>query len=469
MMEVSIKSTETNTKRITSFYIKLFISITSVLVSFVVSINTFNYPGEKYLFLLPLTYSVLLLIFPAMWKYKANIGLAILNVVIFMRYVILPLFRSLTVNEPAIRGLDPTYQGIHYGLVIMLVELFISFFIVQILARKFYINKHKIHHFRPLKSKLLLYTTALMGIAFLFIFPNLSERYNFFLKSGQITSPTIDIPLSGLISLITDLLLVILPIIVLNFLKIRYDKNPSFKYVFFSILSILPAITIIKGTSRFSVIVPAIAFLVIMLKLYPKFRKQIIFVIVTAALLIFAVFTNYLQTEHRQNTNDFSVNYLAHTLGSYMSGPDNMGRVVDLKSEYGSFFTLETLKNDLINNVAILSNLSETSNTTPYWFNYKYYGNHISKDQIIPLSGQSYIHFGVIGMPLLLSITLILMMFFDSRIKYENRIEYVYLYVYLTVYMSMAMMVSFGSIYPLFTNLFIPTIILFKLNRKIKL
>jgi len=463
-----------NLKFTSSLFFRLSISISAIIIAFVVSLNTFNLQRDKYLFTLPLLYGLLFFLIPSLWKYhKGNIGMTTLNVVLYMRYVIYPLFRSLSINEPNIRGVVPTDRGIHYGTIIMIVELLSVFLIVQFFAKHFYNKKNKFTtFFHPLNSKFILITAFFLGLFLLLALPELRERYNFFIVTVPIEKLELEIPLGGLFILIADLVLVTFPIVMIDFFKKKYDKHPKFKYILFSLISILPSITIIKGTSRFSVLIPTIAFMIILLKLYPEYKRRITVIIGSALLIVFFIFTLYKQFGYIQSDDSdiaMNTNEIAYNFDAYMSGIDNMGRVIDLNNSYGSYITLDTLKNDLFNNVALLSGFSDSSNTTSAWFNMFLYGESGIADQIVPLSGQSFLYFGALGTPIFLIFTIILMMFFDSKIKYENRIEYVYLYVYLVMYMSMAMMVSLGSIYPIFINLFIPVLFLFVLNRKISL
>lgn len=461
-----------NSKFITNLFFRMMVAMVAITVAFIVAVNTYHVQGDEYLFLLPLLYGILFFLMPSLWKYRqGNIGMTVLNIVIFTRYVVAPLFRALSIDGPNIRGIVPSNTGIQYGIIIIIVELLITFIVVQLLAQRIYEKKFQTQKpFHPLKSRILLFLMLFLGLGLIGVFPQLLDRYNFFIVTDSIERMNIDLPLSGLLILITDLILVIFPIIMLDFFKKRYDKNPNFKYVLFSIAAILPSITIFKGTSRFSVLIPTVAFMVILIKLYPRYKKQLILLISSLLIIVFISVTLYTQFGYTQGDSldsTMDTNEIAYNFDAYMSGPDNMGRVIDLKNTFESNLTIETFKNDLFNNVALLSNFSDSKNTTTAWFNLFLYGHDRSSDQIVPLSGQSYLHFGPLGMPLFLIITIILMMYFDSKVRFENRIEYVYIYVYLVMYMSMAMMVSFGSIYPIFTNLLIPVLILFKLNRTI--
>lgn len=456
-----------------SLLFRLSVSIIAIIVSSIISLHTYNSQGNKYLFLLPLLYAVLFTLMPSMWRYrKGNLGITVLNIVIFTRYVVSPLLRSLSINMPGIRGITPTDYGLQHGMLIIILELFTAFFVVQLLAKRFYTKKIEPKPFQPLNSKFILSLTLLIGVGLWITFPQISNRYNFFIVTESVAKTSLTVPLSGLIFLIADLVLVIFPILALDYFKKKYDARPIFRYVFYSLLSVLPSITIFKGTSRFSVLIPTVAFMMILIKLYPQYTKRLITLIGSILIIVFTSITLYKQFGYAQGeSSDLSmdVNEAAYNFDAYMSGPDNMGRVIDLERVYGPNITARTLKNDIINNVALLSSLSDSTDTTTSWFNLYLYGHNRTSDQIVPLSGQSYLHFGPLGTPILLIVTLITMMYFDSKIKYEGRIEYVYLYVYITMYASMAMMVSYGSIYPIFTNLFLPTLAVFYLNRKIRL
>ncbi len=378
----------------------------------------------------------------------------------------------MTVNESSFRGYTPSSTGVNSGIWILIVELITVFTIVQIFAKRLYTKDKKTKEYEPINSKVILLATLIAGVLVIALFPQIITRYNFFIISGEITKLNLDLPLNGLLFLITDLLLVIVPVILLNYFKVKYEKSSSsFLYVFLSMVSVAPAMMIFKGTSRFSVLVPSVAWLLILLKLYPKYKKAIIITLTSLLVVVFLSLTLYKQFGYTQGDvlESKTMNEIAHNFDAYFSGPDNMGRVVDLKKQHGNWINFDTFKNDLINNVSILSQFSDSENTSTALFNYLFYGVKGKVDQIIPLSGQSYLHFGVIGTPLLIALTTFLMLLFDSKIKNENRIEFIYIYVYLVFYLSMSMMVSFGSIYPLFTNLALPVLFIFYLNRKIRL
>lgn len=448
-----------------------FIFITTLVSGFVL-LKTYNSDGYTYLFLLPLLYGLFMLIFPSMWKYrKGHIGLTVFNIVLLIRYFILPFVKAFTVGDSSSLRYIPMASNIETGIWIMAFELLFCFIIVRIFAKRIYKNKKTQSVYKPLKSKLILIMFLIIGVGIVARFPSIIDRYNFFVISEGIEKANLSI--NGLFLIIVDLSLIVIPVIILNKFKNKYDRYPSYKYVLLSLIFILPLMTIFTGTSRLSVVIPTVAWLVILIKLYPKYKKSISTFVITTLLIVFTSLSLYMQfgvtTSNTQTSEPFTISTVSNTINAYFSGPDNMGMAVEMKNVYGNQIGLDTLKNDLIYNVAGLSQFSDSSNTSTLWFNRLIYGNWSSVDQIIPMSGQGYAYFGFLGAPLFLIVTLMLMMFFDNKIANEGRIEFTYVYVYLTIRMAMAMMLSLGSVYSIFTNLFLPLVIVFALNRRIVL
>lgn len=447
-----------------------FIFITTLTSGYVL-LQTYNTEGYTYLFLLPLLYGLFMLVFPSMWRFrKGRIGLTVFNIVLMIRYVIYPFAKASTLSDP-FPNYKPTPTGIETGIWIMVFELLFSFIIVHIFAKRFYKKKSIQNNHNHLNANFVLVLFLIVGIGIIVRFPSIINRYNFFIVSEGIERA--DLSVNFLFLLIVDLTLIIIPVLILYRFKYKYDHHPSVKYVILSLMFVLPLMTIITGRSRLSVVVPTIAWLVILIKLYPRYKKLIGTVTLTMLIIVFTSLTLYMQfgitTSNTETTNSFSLTTASNLINAYFSGVDNMGMAVDMNNVFENDIGLDTLKNDLIYNIPVLSNFADSGNTSTIWFNRLIYGPWSSVDHIIPLSGQGYTYFGFLGAPLFLIITLILMMFFDNKIASENRIEYTYIYVYLTVRLAMAMMLSFGSIYSMFFSLFFPLIIIFTINKRVVL
>lgn len=444
-----------------------FIIITTSVSGFVL-LNTYNSNGYTYLFLLPFLYGVFMILFPSMWRYrKGRIGLTVFNIVLLIRYFIYPVAKAATLNDPYFLNYSPTSSGVETGIWIMVLELLFSFIIVHIFAKRIYKQKRNQSDYKPLNSKFILVIFLIVGLGIVARFPSIIDHYNFFIISEGIERTNLSI--NALFLVVVDLSLIIIPVLILNRFKRKYDRYPSFKYVLLSLIFILPLMMIFKGTSRLSVVIPTIAWLVILIKLYPRYKRVISTFVLTTLIVVFTSLTLYMQfgvtTSNTETDNEFSLSTVSNLVNAYFSGADNMGMAVDMKSVYENNIGLDTLKNDILYNIAGLSQFADNGNTSTLWFNRLIHGYWSSVDQIIPLSGQGYAYFDLLGAPIFLIVTLLLMMFFDNKIANENRIEYTYIYVYFTIRLAMAMMLSFGSIYSAFTNLFLPLIIIFTINR----
>ena len=183
--------------------------------------------------------------------------------------------------------------------------------------------------------------------------------------------------------------------------------------------------------------------------------------------IVFSVLTLYKQFNINVATGDRSggpqldARVVAQTVNAYFSGPANMAAGLDLTQRDSGGAGVHLLFNDLVSNVAGLSALADRADSTNRQFNLLLYGVTDIFDQIVPLSIQSYIHFGPAGACLVLALTTWLMLRFDRRLLIEVRMERVYAYAIVVPYLAMGMMLSFGSIYPQFTNFLLPLLVVF--------
>src|SRR5699024_1428085 len=142
----------------------------------------------------------------------------------------------------------------------------------------------------------------------------------------------VNLSISGLLIVIVDLSLIVIPVLILNRLKAKYDKYPSFKYVLLSMILILPLMTIFTGTSRLSVVIPTIAWLVVLIKLYTRYKKTVTAFVISILVIVFTSLSLYMQfgitTSSTQASNPISLSTISNTINAYFSGPHNMGMAV---------------------------------------------------------------------------------------------------------------------------------------------
>lgn len=447
---------------------RLSVTLISIMVSFLVFSYTSLYKdvGNKYLFLLPMIFGLFYFIFPKMSKNRyGSIGLNILNVVLLLRYLFLPILIILTYNKPFYRGTIPSNDSMIKGQLLMIIELFTVFMMVELFSNKFYkFKKYKIKYSLVKNTDMLRLIFCISLVPF-FIFPDLIFRYNFFLNVGNITTIRSISSVSGLWVIISELSLVLFPLLVINICGKQYQKNFKIRYLLFSIISIIPSITLVRGSSRFSVIIPAICFTFILVKTFRKHEKFIFLLIATFTIVIFLIYTFKVRAANPNISNTFfDLQETKEYFDAYLGGPYNMGRVLTTEKIYGSSINLNTIVNDWIYNMPLLSSLADGMNTTSKYFNESFYGYQGVYDQIVPMTGQSFLHFGYLGTPIYLAISTYIMMYFDYKFFNQEKIEYSYIYIFIIIYSAISMGTTVGSLYSRFVNTALPIFLTLKIN-----
>jgi hypothetical protein len=455
------------------------ILLMSIFSTFFVAINYNSIPdGYKMIFILPFFFGIFHMIFPAMWEYRnKNIGIKIFNIVMVIRYLILPMVISCSsyYADSNMVNVEPSYACINIAILLMMYEMLVSFLIVQIFAHRIYSNnKSKLcENYNFLKSKFLLIMMIILAIILVLKYRIIIQRYHFFLITNIFTTKiNFHVPFDGVIYLIVDSVFMLVPLLVINKLKRLYDIKPAGFYVLLSLIVVLPNIIIFRYTSRFSVFVPAIIWMFFLVKIYPEYKKRIISIIsvvLFVALISVTLYKRFGVTEDKYYSASFNMPFAVNELDLYFSGPRSMGMAVNMKEDLDDMITPKTFENDLFCSVAIVSNYIDQSNTTPSIYNYYIYGIKNCIDRIIPLTGQGYSYFGFIFAPILMSITIVVMMWFDNKSKNEIQPEFFYIYTYMAIFMSVGMMLNCVIIFSFIPDTFIPLYIIFKLNRKVKL
>ena len=442
----------------------------ALLASLFILIGGVGRHAESPYFVLPATYALLCIVFPAMLNRSVHsVGMAILNIVVFSKFVIGPL---LWASLPA-DGLITTYYATSAsrvdGFWILWAELFTAFVVVQCFAPRVYARPTRARESATGRSNLVLIVVALAGTGAFLEYPSLLGRYNFFVLSSLMDRDLGELPLGGIMLLLTDMVLFLVPVLLIYRFKARYDQSGSLHWVAFSFIAALPAMMIFRGTSRLSVLVPTLVWLVVLVYLYPKYRRQLMAMALAIMIGVFVVISLFKQfgyslTDETSVRPALSVQEVSRNMNIYFSGPENQAAGLDMIGSNRERFSTATLFDDLSRNTIGLAKLSDSNATTTTQFNELIYGVSGKTDQIVPLSVQSRAYFGPLGTTLLLAVALYLMMRCDRRAQAESRMEYKYVFVYVTVTLCLALMTSVGSLSSTLTNFLLPILIVLKLN-----
>jgi hypothetical protein len=423
--------------------------------------------GAEQLFILPLAYAVLNSLFPALSRFRrGNLGLTVLHIVVFCRFVLAPTIWVFSIPDVPFRGVRPSPEGLSTALWLMLLELLCIFLLIQILAPSKLQPSDARREFVALPARGILVFALLASCALVFLQPSVMQRYNFVLAPLLGVDVSLSETVTGPLTIFSDLVLILLPIIIVDTIRRASRPATSAGKVALTLLLVIPFLTIFRGTSRFSVIVPIVLWLAILSQLYPLQRRRIrvflggLLAIALGLLTYFKQFTTEFGTADAEG--ELSTRYFGYVLDSYLGGPSNLARAVDVSNS--SDITSNTMMNDVLANVMVVSGFADRSSTTNALFNEYFYGRSGVADQIVPLTGQSYMYFGVFGAPLLLGLAVWLVVLIDRFAQRRVRIGSAYILLYLGVYLGMATGLSVGSLIPLVTNLVVPYMALFSVN-----
>lgn len=429
---------------------------------------------DIYWFYLPIIYAVMVFLCPEHIRLALkNVGMCVFAIVIFVRYVVVPLLFSLSEGSDGYILRKPSDGSANTAFFLLAGELVFSLLLVKLLHKKMYLRPAEaIASTREVEC--LTHYTVLLSVVFvatsmLLYKPEILLRYNFFIIYDAIDRIVYDWPLSGLFLVVVDFLLFVPALILLSYLKRKYDKSNSIHYFVASLLIVLPFMLVFKGVSRFSVLVPTIAWMVVLLRLYPQYKKFSMALVGAVAVSVFisiTLYKHYGQTQAEVGVASFNVDEAAFLGNAYFSGLYNMAYAVEVGDNLSFSDSYYRLYNDVFANLALLSGLADKATTSSADFNYRIYGIEGKVDQIIPMSGQGYIYFGPVFSFLVLLISVYLLMFVDSALARANKIEYIFAYSFMSIYFAMSMMLSFNSIYPLMFNVVGPLLVLFYFNRR---
>ena len=169
-------------------------------------------------------------------------------------------------------------------------------------------------------------------------------------------------------------------------------------------------------------------------------------------------------TINPQDINDTSsIEKFSDSLQSYFSGVNNVAIAVETKEMFGNY-DFNSIATDITRGVVYVNSFFTSSKSSLTDFNVAYYNGGTSRDQILPIIGQGYLYFGFILSPLLTVITMILLMFFDSKIIKQRDLLIKYIYAYVGLKLGLFMMSNFTILLSFMTNYFLILLFIFKGN-----
>lgn len=441
-----------------TFFIIFFISVFSSILTLS---NSIKY-GGGIVATLPVFYLGMLLVFYNVFNfYKKSFIFKIFQLQAMGRYLLLPVLYSS--GQLLGIGNESNYLVIAIG--IMCIELITIYTVFLFHAKKqqAVIEKHTLN-IQYIKKSFIVPITLVVLFAIIYLGEAL-DKVNFvwelanyvdqYINQGQeLEVDTLSILLFNTFKVILILYLISL---------IQQSKIIKRKKLFVTLV-ILASTLVMVGLSRFSMVLNLAVLLAMLPFMFNNkdvkiiFYSTIPFFIFILAVASIAKFSRY--DEVYSGTSLVS----AASINAYFLGFGNIAIGVEAFNTIKWSDSVFYLFNDTLQNVPILSKLTDDAYKTTIRFNETIYGHKLWADQIVPLSISGLFHFGFVGIfiynPLFIAIALFL-----ERCAYQVKyIGYKYVCLYLSVVFSLVFMLNLGSFYASLIRtilfLFIPILIL---------
>lgn len=425
--------------------------------------------------LLPLGFGVLLLISRSLPKILHRISIVMLFSALTVRYVVSPVLMVIYEAYGTFGTVQPESAAMRTAIFLMIYEMVCIFGAIEFLAIRLLgpelPSESPTIRLIPAHGQIVVPILLIVGLAILAINPPVVENYRIF---TQASGDYFDNRLArseglGYLALILEWARFAGFLYVINWLWSRFRHRPSGLYAWLSILALLPVLLISNRTSRSSILLPAVAGITILYSLYRTWKKAIVVGIaglLLAVLIPMSLAKNFgEQLQYRGIKQNEMTTRFIHSYGSPVQ------RVAD-SIETTRVFRPQVpgwraFLADTFAAIPLLGRLTGTSNeTTTNLFNILAYKGGDSRDQIVPMIGQSLYHLGIFAAPLYSVLMLLVAFRLDHIIARERRPECIFIH---SLLMSRLAIVSLlGNMTNCVTDIitvWLPLILIFNINR----
>lgn len=409
-----------------------------VIISFVITINLFliqnSLPsGYRFLYLLPLSYGLLYVVFlhRVTVKYGFSLFLAVYIVVSFVRYVILS---YLVVNSGWYYGrsnFSPIDTKFRKAIYLMVYELFaynLAIFIFHKILFKDSVSNTKINStledIKFNKNNFVYISFVLFTLLLVALKPSSLQFFSFIsINSNYTTVEESDALVSIIIIFINVSRYIVYFMLVKFFMERFYIKHPIFAFTSVVIITLINAM-ILFGTNRSDFIFGFIINLLILVYLFRRYGVALGAFLITLVPVVVGNMTKYRETTTITNGSNKLID-ITDNLQVYLAGVYNVAISLDMSfiQRSPAMLLVDVFRSAIGPNV-ILKQFNFISSSK--LFNVRLFSSdHVS--QIVPMIGQSNLYLGFIFSPLLGIAFIFIALYLLKQIIKVKRFELIYI------------------------------------------
>ncbi len=453
---------------------RVFIVLSSMIVSIYMYNNTMSYGLYKNYFFVPLFYGICISFLSKIDFFNFRFpGAIILNYTTIIKYLIMPFIMCLG-NYYSWLGTMPSEKNINYAIILTIIEMISVLLVSNYISKKEIIVEKERHNIKPLKSGFIHIIFIVLGFVAFMLVPKAFEDYRFIFDTNDLaTTIKVDFEFSGIYKTLFIFARYSLIILLINYF---YKRNLRKKSKFNILMSFVPVFLnclYISNLSRINICVPLFTFSILIFLLFnEKSEQKLIIRLLLITLISSIVFMSALKFFGEGRGNEGKENDIAwwgDTLNMYFSGPKETAIGVKandlIESEYG-WKRYNLLINDTFSNVIGLSNFTTKNNSTTL-YNYVYFSSTVAICQIVPNIIEGYYYFGFLFCFIWPVLFVFLCYYFNKKAQIAETLDLKFAYLYSSIYCGMVLMINSTMLIGNIINITLLFAIISAINNKI--
>ena len=352
----------------------------------------------------------------------------------FVRYFIIPLLIIFDDGYMSFKPMGIIANELFFinGSLITIWEMILCGWYISLSFPKWF--SQKVYN-EPIKFKTPVLTWTFFLLVFsslIIVHPSVLSNYSlvFNLKpDDSVLEETISLSTTETIAMIgVRVSKIILPIPLLCVLYRNYQHNNSLlSYLIGLFVVVFCYGFIIEGNSRNSIVIPAVAAIFILSKLFPKYTRSMLILIIPSILLVIILSTVWKSfSGDKQLAYDNSFSAWISYIEAYFAGISNMGKAIYAYQQYDYLLNPVMAFHDICKNIPFVNVLTDTKATSSYYFQ-SVWGR---TDQVIPATGNGLFYFGYIFAPCVSILFIRLSHYFDSLKDHASSLPEYVIYCY---------------------------------------
>lgn len=397
-----------------------------------------SWSGADYaLSLLPFGYLVFLLSLGSDNVVKWAPGIAVLNLVLFLRFVFMPFVMSVT-GETSIYILNKS--NLCFGVPLMLYELFGVAVVLKVTSKR---TRLLLKEALPLSRPALRYGWLVAAVAVV-ILAVLAYRYRYLISGfsliteGAVAGYSQDDLASGLVVALWDSLLAWLYVFLLIQVR-RRDVRESSSACYSIVITFVYLIFVYVGQvtiSRWHVVIAFAASITCLYFLYPSYRGRILACIAIPVLVLVITASAFKNSTYSwsgiEYSQAFSEIFDVSIFDIYLAGPSTISDGVTMYLK--GVCDTSSLLIDAVQNLPFINDHVDKTISTIYNFK-QVWGRG---DLIMPLIGQSMIYFGWPLAPFMSMLSVYFLRVFDRLVFSGKTLAHIFIAAFASAWLGVA-------------------------------